>query len=69
MAMFGGPWALAWAAGRLDAVASITLINTPVLINHFAAKILAHTPQGLRSCGGSPTPDSYAFLPPGRPSM
>ncbi|MDV3123653.1 alpha/beta hydrolase [Mycobacterium sp. 21AC1] len=36
---FGGPWALAWAAGHLDAVASITLIDTPVVINHFAAKV------------------------------
>lgn len=36
---FGGPWALAWAADHLDRVASITLINTPVDINHTAAKI------------------------------
>lgn len=36
---FGGPWALAWAADHLDAVASITLINTPVTIDHFAAKL------------------------------
>lgn len=36
---FGGPWAIAWAADHLDSVASITLINTPVRINHFAAKI------------------------------
>ncbi|OBG88921.1 alpha/beta hydrolase [Mycobacterium sp. E802] len=36
---FGGPWALAWAADHLDAVASITLINAPVVINHFAAKL------------------------------
>ncbi|MBV8930803.1 MAG: alpha/beta hydrolase [Mycobacteriaceae bacterium] len=36
---FGGPWSLAWAADHLDAVASITLINTPVRINHLAAKI------------------------------
>lgn len=36
---FGGPWALAWAADHLDAVASITLINAPVVIDHFAAKI------------------------------
>ena len=36
---FGGPWSLAWAADHLDAVASITLINAPVVINHFAAKL------------------------------
>ncbi|OBF41636.1 alpha/beta hydrolase [Mycolicibacterium peregrinum] len=36
---FGGPWALAWAVDHLDSVASITLINTPVVINHFAAKL------------------------------
>ena len=36
---FGGPWAIAWAADHLDSVASITLINTPVRINYFAAKI------------------------------
>lgn len=36
---FGGPWALAWAADHLDSVASITLINAPVVINHFAAKL------------------------------
>jgi pimeloyl-ACP methyl ester carboxylesterase len=36
---FGGPWALAWAADHLDDVASITLINTPVDINHTAARI------------------------------
>ncbi|MBU9767302.1 alpha/beta hydrolase [Mycobacterium sp. TNTM28] len=36
---FGGPWALAWAVDHLDSVASITLINTPVTINHFAAKL------------------------------
>jgi pimeloyl-ACP methyl ester carboxylesterase len=36
---FGGPWAVAWAADHLDSVASITLINTPVRIDHFAAKI------------------------------
>ncbi len=36
---FGGPWALAWAAQHLDAVASITLINTPARIDHFAAKL------------------------------
>jgi pimeloyl-ACP methyl ester carboxylesterase len=28
---FGGPWGLAWAAGHLDAVASVTLIDTGVL--------------------------------------
>lgn len=36
---FGGPWALAWAADHLDDVASITLINTPIDINHLAARI------------------------------
>lgn len=36
---FGGPWALAWAVDHLDSVASITLINAPVVINHFAAKL------------------------------
>lgn len=36
---FGGPWALAWAADHLESVASITLINAPVVINHFAAKL------------------------------
>ncbi|OBB25555.1 alpha/beta hydrolase [Mycolicibacterium peregrinum] len=36
---FGGPWALAWAADHLDSVASMTLINAPVVINHFAAKL------------------------------
>ncbi|KMV15035.1 alpha/beta hydrolase [Mycolicibacterium conceptionense] len=36
---FGGPWALAWAADHLDSAASITLINAPVVINHFAAKL------------------------------
>ncbi|UBV15178.1 alpha/beta fold hydrolase [Mycolicibacterium fortuitum] len=36
---FGGPWALAWAVDNLDSVASITLINAPVVINHFAAKL------------------------------
>jgi len=36
---FGGPWALAWAAEHLDAVASITLINAPVVIDHLAAKL------------------------------
>lgn len=36
---FGGPWALAWAVDHLDSVASITLINTPVVIDHFAAKL------------------------------
>ena len=28
---FGGPWGLAWAAGHLDAVASITLFNVGIL--------------------------------------
>ncbi|MCV7285646.1 alpha/beta fold hydrolase [Mycolicibacterium wolinskyi] len=36
---FGGPWALAWAVDHLDSVASITLINAPVVIDHFAAKL------------------------------
>ncbi|MGH3676053.1 MAG: alpha/beta fold hydrolase [Mycobacterium sp.] len=36
---FGGPFALAWTAGHLEAVGSITLINTPARINHTAAKI------------------------------
>jgi pimeloyl-ACP methyl ester carboxylesterase len=31
---FGGPWALAWAARRPDALASATLINTGVLIGY-----------------------------------
>jgi pimeloyl-ACP methyl ester carboxylesterase len=36
---FGGPFALAWAADHVDVVASITLINTPVRIDHLAAKL------------------------------
>ena len=34
-----GPFALAWAAGHLDRVASITLINTPVVIDHTFARL------------------------------
>jgi pimeloyl-ACP methyl ester carboxylesterase len=36
---FGGPWALAWAADHLGSVASITLIDAPVVIDHVAARI------------------------------
>jgi pimeloyl-ACP methyl ester carboxylesterase len=39
---FGGPWGLEWAARNPEAVASITLINTGVLLRkkwHFLAKI------------------------------
>lgn len=36
---FGGPFALAWAAGHLDMLGSIVLINTPARINHAAARI------------------------------
>lgn len=31
---FGGLWGLAWAAGHIDRVASVTLINTGVLTEH-----------------------------------
>jgi pimeloyl-ACP methyl ester carboxylesterase len=39
---FGGPWGLAWAAAHPDAVASVVLINTGVLIGyrwHYLARI------------------------------
>jgi pimeloyl-ACP methyl ester carboxylesterase len=39
---FGGPWGLTWAAENLDRVASVTLIDTGVLLNyrwHYLAKI------------------------------
>jgi pimeloyl-ACP methyl ester carboxylesterase len=36
---FGGPWALAWVSGHLDMIGSMTLINTPAVIDHLAAKI------------------------------
>lgn len=39
---FGGPWALTWAAAHLQQVASVTLINTGVLMNyhwHRAARL------------------------------
>jgi pimeloyl-ACP methyl ester carboxylesterase len=39
---FGGPWGLAWAAAQPDAVASVVLINTGVLIGyrwHYVARI------------------------------
>jgi pimeloyl-ACP methyl ester carboxylesterase len=39
---FGGPWGLAWAAGHPEAFASVTLINTGVLLDyrwHHYAKI------------------------------
>jgi pimeloyl-ACP methyl ester carboxylesterase len=39
---FGGPWGLAWAANDPDAVASVVLINTGVLIGyrwHYLARI------------------------------
>jgi len=31
---FGGPWALTWASAHLDQVASVTLINTGVLLDY-----------------------------------
>jgi pimeloyl-ACP methyl ester carboxylesterase len=39
---FGGPWGLAWAAAHPDAVASVMLVNTGVLIGyrwHYLARI------------------------------
>jgi pimeloyl-ACP methyl ester carboxylesterase len=39
---FGGPWGLAWAAANPHAVASVTLINTGVLLDyrwHYLARI------------------------------
>lgn len=39
---FGGPWSLTWAAAHLDLVASVTLVNTGVLLDytwHRVAKI------------------------------
>jgi pimeloyl-ACP methyl ester carboxylesterase len=39
---FGGPWGLAWAAGHIDQVASVTLINIGILRNyrwHYMARI------------------------------
>jgi cis-3-alkyl-4-acyloxetan-2-one decarboxylase len=39
---FGGPWAMTWAAANVDRVASVTLINTGVLLEydwHRAAKV------------------------------
>jgi pimeloyl-ACP methyl ester carboxylesterase len=39
---FGGPWGLAWAAANPHAIASITLINTGVLLDyrwHYLARI------------------------------
>jgi pimeloyl-ACP methyl ester carboxylesterase len=31
---FGGPWGLAWAAGHVDAVASVTLVDTGVFLGY-----------------------------------
>lgn len=31
---FGGPWSLTWAAGHLDRVGSVTLVNTALLIGY-----------------------------------
>lgn len=39
---FGGPWGLAWAAANPDAIASVTLIDTGILLDyrwHYLARI------------------------------
>jgi pimeloyl-ACP methyl ester carboxylesterase len=46
---FGGPWGLGWAAGHVDAFASVTLINTGILIgleNHPTGKLWARPVVG-----------------------
>lgn len=46
---FGGPWGLGWAAGHIGAFASVTLLNTGILIgleNHPTGKLWARPVVG-----------------------
>ncbi len=61
---FGGPWALAWAAKHPDAFASVTLINTGVLIDykwHRYAKIW-RTPIAGELVRATTTRAAFRFL-------
>jgi pimeloyl-ACP methyl ester carboxylesterase len=56
---FGGPWALVWAADHLDAVGSITLINTSGAYQSLRGQDLAHAGGG-RILGVGRQREAYA---------
>ncbi|HSP38698.1 MAG TPA: alpha/beta hydrolase [Frankiaceae bacterium] len=67
---FGGPWGLTWAAQNLDRAASVTLIDTGVLLNyrwHYLAKIWRTPVVGAAFMATSTKPALKLLLRHGNP--